>query len=126
MANKWTLDDSDFQKLMDTLGKRADDLEKTVTLEMADSLLALARLEVPFDEGELNKSGNTDNDEEGAYTAFNIEYAAFQHEGVRADGTHRITFHGNGRKGKYLEEPLLLNLDKWLDIGRKGMEGILK
>lgn len=122
----WELDDKEWQDLMDKLGKSADELEKRVTLEMADALLVLARLEVPFAEGDLNRSGTTGNDEEGAYTAFNIIYAAYQHEGVRRDGTHKIGFHGNGRKGKYLEEPLLLNLNKWLDIGRKGMEEILK
>lgn len=88
--------------------------------QMADALLLLSSNEVPFDESTLSKSGHvfTDGDFQTgvAYGGVSAPYALYQHEGVRADGTHRIRNYQNGRKGKYLEDPVKMNLTKWQTI----------
>jgi hypothetical protein len=72
-------------------------------LEVADDLLRLSQLEVPFDTGHLMQTGNRrtitpDEQEVGYFTP----YAARLHE-------HPEYHFQNGRKGKYLEDPLKQN-----------------
>lgn len=86
--------------------------------EMADTLLVLSRYEVPHDEGILSGSGHVGDEDGEVYVAYNTEYAAYQHEGIRRDGTHKIRHYQKGRKGKYLEDPLKNNLSKWQEIAR--------
>lgn len=79
-------------------------------IEKAENLAALelARLsikEVPHDKGMLQDSQSVDRDDQGAYVAYNMVYAAHLHENPQ--------FHfQKGRKGKYLEDPLKNNLER--------------
>lgn len=79
----------------------------------ASQLLVLSRREVPFRDSNLQKSGFSDRDKDGAFVAYTEKYAAYQHEGVRADGTYVVRNYNGGRKKKYLEDPLKQNMDKW-------------
>lgn len=127
MSNfKFDFDDSEVQKGLDKLARNFEDVEKRALLEMADTLLTLSRFEVPHDTGALQKSGSVFSDSQGTGVAYNIEYAAYQHEGVRKDGTHVINNYQKGRKGKYLEDPLKMNISQWEKIIKKVFEDYLK
>lgn len=89
-------------------------------------LLVLSRRQVPFMEGGLQRSGFADDDAEGYFVAYNEEYAAYQHEGMRADGTHVVRNWNNGRKSKYLEDPMKENIREWLKMAGGAMQGELK
>lgn len=126
MSTKFEIDDRDYQKLLDRLGKQFEAMEKKALTEMADTLLVLARHEVPFRDGDLAGSGNVDPAGDEVIVAFNIEYASYQHEGVRRDGTRRVQFHNDGRKTKYLEDPLKLNIKKWEQIAFDALASAIK
>lgn len=89
-------------------------------------LLTLSRREVPFDQSDLSKSGQADKDNVGYYTAYTKEYSAYQHEGMRADGSRIIRKYQNGRKSKYLEDPLKQNLTEWGKIGKDAYTETIK
>lgn len=125
MALKIEIDDKDFQKVLDQLSKQLDDIGKTALMEMADALLVIARLEVPHDSGRLSSTGNAFWDVDTSAVAFDTDYASYVHEGVRADGTHRIRNYQKGRKKKYLEDPLKMNLSKWLDVAQQSLNNAL-
>lgn len=118
-------DDSDLQKGLDRLTKAIDKESSKALGEMADTLLLISREEVPHDEGTLQASGHTfmSSNDEVANTAYNTPYAAFQHEG--GDGKRFIRHWQKGRKKKYLEDPLKMNLSKWLSIYQNRMQSML-
>lgn len=125
MALVIDIDDSDFQKTLDALTKQLDSIGRGALMEMADALLALARLEVPHDSGRLQTTGNAYWDGDSSAVAFDTDYASYVHEGIRADGTHRIRNYQKGRKKKYLEDPLKMNLSKWLDVAQLSLNNAL-
>lgn len=125
MALVIDIDDSDFQKTLDALTKQLDSIGRGALMEMADALLALARLEVPHDSGRLQLTGNAYWDGDSSAVAFDTDYASYVHEGIRADGTHRIRNYQKGRKKKYLEDPLKMNLSKWLDVAQLSLNNAL-
>jgi len=65
-------------------------------------------------------NGASETPEAGAVTVevgFNSPYAAYQHEGVRKDGTHEVkhyTTEGSGKK--FLETPLLTKSEEYMGI----------
>ncbi len=85
--------------------------------DIATEILRLSQLEVPHDQGTLQNSGAIeDGPEENMVTVgYNTVYAAYQHEGARADGSHPIHAWQAGRKGKYLEDPIRNNLGRFKD-----------
>lgn len=125
MALVIDIDDSDFQKTLDALTKQLDSIGRGALMDMADALLALARLEVPHDSGRLQLTGNAYWDGDSSAVAFDTDYASYVHEGIRADGTHRIRNYQKGRKKKYLEDPLKMNLSKWLDVAQLTLNNAL-
>lgn len=125
MALKIDIDDSDFQKTLDALTKQLDSIGRGALMDMADALLTLARLEVPHDTGRLQTTGNAYWDGDSSAVAFDTDYASYVHEGIRADGTHRIRNYQKGRKKKFLEDPLKMNLSKWLDVAQQSLNNAL-
>lgn len=119
-------DASQFLKGLDKMEKDLDSFVDNSLHEMADTLLLLSRAEVPHDEGVLQGSGNVAKQGKDWIVSYNTPYALYQHEGVRADGTHRIVNYQKGRKGKYLEDPLKLNLSRWQGIFAKEMSKLIK
>lgn len=112
---KFTIDDSGFQKILDHLDKGLQAMAVRGMVRMADTLLTLSRMEVPHDVGTLSKHGSVfNNGINDIGVAYNIEYAAYQHEG--GDGKRIIKHYQKGRKGKYLEDPMKLNLSKWMEM----------
>lgn len=125
MALVIDIDDSDFQKTLDALSKQLDSIGRGALMDMADALLTLARLEVPHDTGRLQLTGNAYWDVDSSAVAFDTDYASYVHEGIRADGTHRIRNYQKGRKKKFLEDPLKMNLSKWLDVAQLTLNNAL-
>lgn len=61
-----------------------------------------------------------------AVVGFNTDYAAYQHEGVRADGTHVVqnyTHSGTGKK--FLEKKLFDNEDDYVAIVANEVKGAM-
>ena len=82
-------------------------------------LLRLSRFVVPFDTGRLSQSGFFRK--EGRYwiTGYDTKYAMYQHEGMRRDGTRIVRNWSNGRKSKYLENPLKENISTWNKVANQ-------
>lgn len=79
--------------------------------DIATEILRLSQFEVPHDKGMLQNSGFVDSLGNGeSVVGYNKEYAAYQHEGRRANGSYAIIHYQKGRKGKYLEDPIKNNL----------------
>lgn len=99
-------DTRDFERGMDGLIRRADEGRKKAQGEAADELLRLSTAEVPHDKGTLQGSGHTEEDGDDMLVGFGgaaAPYAARLHE-------HPEYRFQKGRKGKYLEDPLVRNL----------------
>lgn len=77
----------------------------------AEHLLQVSRTEVPIEEGTLERSGTATVDEQkkAAAVSYDTPYAARQHE----DLTLR---HDDGRKAKYLEDPMNAERDTMLEL----------
>lgn len=88
---------------------------------MSQEIGRLSSFEVPHDTGQLQNSYGIDEEEEGYVVGYNKVYAAYQHEGVRADGTHVVKNYQKGRKGKYLEDPIKNNLSQLLGYYQRVM-----
>lgn len=123
---KIVLDTSDMDKKLERLKSDLNAMERRALQEMADTILTLARAEVPHDEGTLANSGDAYVEGDFGIVAFNTKYAAYQHEGMRKDGTHVVRRYKSGRKKKYLEDPLKRNLTKLNEVARDQLASILR
>lgn len=112
-------DTSSLMRGLDELEGELDKWMAEALEEMANTLLLLSTYEVPHDTGQLQSTGHIfpKFDEVVAKQEINVaydtEYAAYQHEGVRRDGTREIKQYQKGRKKKYLEDPLKMNMSRW-------------
>jgi hypothetical protein len=77
----------------------------------AEHLLQVSRTEVPIEEGTLERSGvaSVDDDSLTAAVSYDTEYAVRQHEEL----TWR---HAEGRKAKYLEDPMNNERETMLEL----------
>ncbi|OKI47233.1 hypothetical protein [Micromonospora sp. CB01531] len=77
----------------------------------AEHLLTVSRTEVPIEEATLERSGVASVDESAltAAVSYDTEYAVRQHEEM----TWR---HDEGRKAKYLEDPMHNERDTMLEL----------
>lgn len=95
--------------------------------DVATEILRLSSFEVPIGETtSLQNSGTvveaTNIEEPVAKVGYNTPYAAYQHEGQRADGSYVVTHYTNARsKKKYLEDPIRMNLRQFIAIISGGM-----
>jgi hypothetical protein len=92
---------------------------------IAVELLRLSQAEVPLDEGTLQNSGHTAEEPNATLVGYNTPYAAYQHEGVRRDGSHVVVNHQHGRKTKYLEDPMKMNNDIFMGYFREVVSGAI-
>ena len=102
MSVKWYA--SDLTKEMRKEGKKA-------LLEVAEDVLGDANKDVPHDEGTLMRSGETSADETpkgiGANVSYDTPYARRLHENPQ----YRFN---KGRKGKWLEDVINKNRQKYI------------
>lgn len=77
----------------------------------SEHLLQVSRTQVPLEEGTLERSGTAtvDEDKQEAAVSYDTVYSVRQHE----DLTLR---HDQGRKAKYLEDPLHQERETMLEI----------
>lgn len=103
MADVIEFDDSDFQRGIKKFTDKVATQQIRALKVIADEILRLSQLEVPFKSGHLLQSGNTQQRDDYYIVGYNTPYAAKMHE-------HPEYNFSNGRKGKYLEDPMKLNL----------------
>lgn len=82
-------------------------------------LLRLSRFVVPFYSGRLSQSGFFRKEGQYWITGYDTKYAMYQHEGMRRDGTRIVRNWSNGRKSKYLENPLKENISTWNKVANQ-------
>jgi D-Tyr-tRNAtyr deacylase len=113
-----TIDDRDFKIKTSRLKEDAATRTKKAVHDVATELLRLSQLEVPHDTGQLQNSGHLDPDQpaDDIIVGYNKVYAAKTHE-------HPEYHFQNGRKGKYLEDPLKMNLAIFMNYFKKVITG---
>ena len=89
-------------------------------------LLRLSRFVVPFYSGRLSQSGFFRKEGQYWITGYDTKYAMYQHEGMRRDGTRIVRNWSNGRKSKYLENPLKENISTWNKVANQVLMQELK
>lgn len=109
-------DVSDLQSGLSRLSESASEKIKQGINNIANEILRLSQFEVPHDTGNLQNSGHTEagEDDYEKIVGYNTVYAAYQHEGMRADGSHVVTQWQDGRKKKYLEDPIRNNIETFI------------
>jgi len=86
------------------------------SLDMGFELMRLSQFEVPHDEGSLQNSGVVELDGEDVAVGYREPYAARLHENPQYN-------FQKGRKGKYLEDPIINNKDVFVQKFGLHMEG---
>ncbi len=94
--------------------------------DVAMEVMRLSQHEVPHEEGTLQNSGTVESRGDTAIAGYHTAYAAYQHEGRRADGSHVIRHYQGGRKGKYLEDPIKRNQNALGIKFSKNIEGTMR
>jgi hypothetical protein len=89
-------------------------------------LLRLSRFGVPFDTGRLSQSGFFRKEGQYWITGYDTKYAMYQHEGMRRDGSRIVRNWSNGRKNKFLENPLKENISTWNKVANQVLMQELK
>lgn len=89
-------------------------------------LLRLSRFVVPFRGGRLSQSGFFRKEGQYWITGYDTKYAMYQHEGMRRDGSRIVRNWSNGRKSKYLENPLKENISTWNKVANQVLMQELK
>lgn len=109
------VDDSTFQAGIKRLNKRADDVIQQTIDNIANEVLRLSQREVPHDTGQLQNTGHSQQaGHHDTIVGYNKVYAARLHE-------HPEYRFQKGRKGKYLEDPIKLNLSTFRDYFNKAI-----
>ncbi len=87
---------------IDNFVKAADRHSKTGLMDVALEVMRLSQFEVPHDEGTLQNSGAVEEIRGTIVAGYHTAYAARLHE-------HPEYRFQKGRKGKYLEDPIIKN-----------------
>lgn len=104
---KIIVDDRDFQAKLGQFLQKAIDGKNKAIRNIASEVLRLSQFEVPHNIGTLQNSGFVQDDVDSAIVGYNTVYAARLHENPQ------FNFR-NGRKGKYLEDPIKNNMHHFL------------
>jgi hypothetical protein len=104
----------DFFKKMGHVETKATNAAKMAVEAVAEDVLTKSQNEVPLDQGDLMRSGQVEHKPDFSIVSYGgmaVDYAIFQHEGMRKDGSHVVrNYTFSGRKSKYLEDPIKNNL----------------
>lgn len=105
MAISLVLDTKPLQKGLKKVTEVVDHAISSAVTDVAYEVLRLSALEVPLDTGMLLTSGSVQpsHDDKEKLVGYNKVYAGRLHE-------HPEYHFRNGRKGKYLEDPIKMNL----------------
>ena len=110
----------DFDALLTDLIGQLPAALKQAGQEVGDDLLSDSRDEVPYDQGDLSRSGKVTVEVTGdsleVAVSYDTPYARIQHEAT--DFAHQ-----DGRKAGYLGDPLRANALKYLEHLTRGVLG---
>jgi hypothetical protein len=94
------------------LGKlTADHILKNALVDVGDLVLKLADKKVPVAEGILKSSGTVIKEANQVLVGYNEEYAMYQHQGVRKDGSRIIRNRPGGGESFFLTSTVQDNKD---------------
>lgn len=112
---KVTVDSKTFDNATDKALSAIDRNALSAINDVASEILRLGTFEVPFDTGMLQASGHVEPDtDKRVIVGYNRVYAARLHE-------HPEYRFQNGRKGKYLEDPIKNNLSIFQEYIKKAV-----
>jgi hypothetical protein len=97
-----TMDDNQVMMNLSRLEEAIDKGVPKQVLDIAFETLRLSQAEVPHDEGTLQNSGTVEEVRGEVVVGYHTKYAARLHE-------HPEYRFQKGRKGKYLEDPIIRN-----------------
>lgn len=97
-----TLDDNQVKLATAKLIKDVPGMAKKSALSIGFEIMRLSQMEVPHDKGSLQNSGNVEEIGDDVVVGYHEPYAARLHE-------HPEYHFQKGRKGKYLEDPIVRN-----------------
>jgi len=103
------IDDKEVMDRFNQLAKQVEQRKRKSLNDVASEILRLSQREVPHDIGTLQNSGFVEDRDEEAIVGYNTVYAARLHE-------HPEYSFQKGRKGKYLEDPIKLNLETFREF----------
>lgn len=122
-------DFSDWKKSTSLLKSRIDSAAESALDAQAEILLRASKKQVPKKSRALMRSAKS---EDGAINtkikktrrvSYNEPYAAYQHEGQRADGSHVVkNYTTSGTKKLYLKDPLDKNKNKFIAVAVKAFK----
>lgn len=118
MAIKITIDTKELNAKLAELASKSVQAAMKAASDVCEEILRIAENEVPFDKGLLKGSGHKEPETGGYIVGYNKVYAARLHE-------HPEYNFRNGRKGKYLEDPIKQNLDTFTEVISKAITGEL-
>lgn len=95
--------------------KKAERAVDMALSAMAADIIRQSKMQVPVRHGQLKSSGLVRKITNKKYRVeYDKEYALYQHEGMRRDGSHVIRRHTTpGTKIHYLTDPANLVVKKW-------------
>ena len=119
MATKITIDMSELQKGFGKLEVSVKKHNQKGLGMVSDEILRLSQFEVPHDTGALQNSGHVEPSglADEYVVGYNKVYAARLHENPQYN-------FQKGRKGKYLEDPIKLNLSTFLRFYGDALKGV--
>lgn len=98
------VDFSNFTASLKSLTDHADKHARLSAWDIGYEIMRLSQIEVPHDKGTLQNSGLVEEVDGNVVVGYHTPYAARLHE-------HPEYRFQKGRKGKYLEDPILNNQD---------------
>lgn len=102
-SNGIDFDTSELEAGLSRLEKTMDSAQRRAVKDVATEILRLSQFEVPHDIGTLQTSGHVEDEGDDSIVGYNTVYASRLHE-------HPEYRFQKGRKGKYLENPIKMNL----------------
>ena len=122
MAIDITFDAKELNEGIKRLNKAIEERSRVSIREIALEILRLSSREVPHDIGLLQTSGSVEPDlseKDTSIVGYNKVYAARLHE-------HPEYNFKKGRKGKYLEDPIKMNLAIFRKIYKNSMSEAIR
>jgi hypothetical protein len=109
---KYSFDLSDFNNYMGKLNRETERAVSKALDDVVETVYNLARPNVPHDTGDLLDSWTVEiRSELEILVGFDTEYAMYQHQGRRQDGTHIIRNRPAGGKSFFLKKAIDENQD---------------
>jgi phage gpG-like protein len=112
-----------IDRVMSNLGKLSNNnIVQNALVDTGDQILRLSESKVPVAEGILKSSGTVVKDNKDVLVGYNQEYAAYQHQGVRKDGTRIITNRPGGGESFFLSSTVEQNKAPLVDFAKEQIQ----